>query len=144
MNLLDVPNIQSNYCRQGIAYRGPKIYNSISLEIRSIETFETFKCNVKKYYLKLQWVGCEDIYKSLILPWISPQSYIAFLFLLPIFFSIANFLCFLLLLPPKSGIQSSLYYLHHIVHFFIPLRSPESFISSFSLLFFIAFITDKL
>ena len=54
MNLLDVPNLHSSYCGQSIAYRDPTTYNSIPLEIRSIEAYESFEYNVKNVYLKLQ------------------------------------------------------------------------------------------
>ena len=46
MNLLDVPNLLSSYCRQVIAYRGFKMYYSIPLEKRSIEAHETFRYKV--------------------------------------------------------------------------------------------------
>ena len=55
MNLLGVPNLQSSYCRQGIAYIGPKTYYSIPLEIQSIEANETLNIMLKLLFsLKLQ------------------------------------------------------------------------------------------
>ena len=46
INLIDVPNLQSIYCQQGVA-RGYTICNSISLEIQSTEVYVTFKYKVK-------------------------------------------------------------------------------------------------
>ena len=54
MNHLDVPNLQSSYCRQGVVYRGPTIYQSIPLEIRSIEVYKALEYNVTNYNLELQ------------------------------------------------------------------------------------------
>ena len=39
MNLSDVPNLQSGYCRQGIAYRGPKIRIYIRSEFARVTGF---------------------------------------------------------------------------------------------------------
>ena len=43
------------YIRQTILYRGPKIYNSVPKEIKSLNNPESFKYNLKKSLL-LQYV----------------------------------------------------------------------------------------
>ena len=51
---LEIPFFRTNHSRQSILYIGPKNWNSLPTEIRSIEDFNNFKRNVKLFLLELQ------------------------------------------------------------------------------------------
>ena len=51
---LEIPRYRTSHSRQSIALAGPKIWNTIPLEIKSQDSYDSFKRSIKMYLLQQQ------------------------------------------------------------------------------------------